>query len=135
MLKKFVDQWKCSPLQAIVDTRILTETDLANGLAKIFQVDRLYSLRSHRIDDQSMKLLSYKEAKENVAVLLVDDSGRYDLVIGDPSDQGYLDSLKKKSGVAFTLAVGERSEIVRAIDEKYSLAAQLPTIVGDKILR
>lgn len=132
MLERFVDQWKCSPLQAIVDTRILTETDLANSLATIFQVDRLYSLKSHRIDEQSIKLMSYHEAKERVAVLLVDESGRYDLVVADPSDQEYLALLKKESPVTFTLAVGERTEIVRAIDEKYPLTAQLPLLVGGK---
>ncbi len=130
MLEIFVDTWHCSPLQAIIDTHLMTEPELANVLATMFQMDRLYSLKNHRIDQKSTELLNFKESKENVAVLLVDESGRYDLVVADPSDQEYITGLRSKATVSFTLAVCERREIVRAIDEKYPLVSQLPTMMG-----
>ncbi len=130
MLEIFVDTWHCSPLQAIIDTHLMTEPELANVLATMFQMDRLYSLKNHRVDQKSIELLSFKESKENVAVLLVDESGRYDLVVADPSDQEYITGLRSKVTVSFTLAVCERREIVRAIDEKYPLVSQLPTMMG-----
>lgn len=130
MLTSFAQTWRCGALQAIIDTHILTESELANALANIFQLDRIIGLRNHRVDDNCLNLLTYKEAKERVIALFCDDSGRYDLVTADPSDQTYIAGLRKKSPVQFTLAVGERSDIVRAIDEKYPLGAQLPTIIG-----
>lgn len=130
VLKAFADKWGCSPLQAIIDTNLMTEGDVANALAAIFQIDRVWGLRNHRIDDKCLNLLGFREAKDRAMVLLTDESGRYDLVTADPSDRTYITGLKKKSPVQFTLAVGERSDIVRAIDEKYPLGAQLPTIIG-----
>jgi hypothetical protein len=130
MLEIFVDTWHCSPLQAIIDTHLMTEPELANVLATMFQMDRLYSLKNHRVDQKSTELLSFKESKEHVAVLLAEESGRYDLVVADPSDQEYIASLRSKATVSFTLAVCERREIIRAIDEKYPLVSQLPTIMG-----
>ena len=130
MLQIFVDTWHCSPLQAIIDTHLMTEPEIANVLATLFQMDRLYSLKNHRVDHKSVELLSYKASKENVSVLLIDDSGRYDLVVADPSDQEYIATIRSRATVEFTLAVCERREIVRAIDEKYPLIAQLPTILG-----
>ena len=130
MLQIFVDTWHCSPLQAIMATHLMTEPEIANVLATLFQMDRLYSLKNHRVDHKSVELLSYKASKENVSVLLIDDSGRYDLVVADPSDQEYIATIRSRATVEFTLAVCERREIVRAIDEKYPLIAQLPTIMG-----
>ena len=108
----------------------MTEPEIANVLATMFQMDRLYSLKNHRVDNKSIELLSYKESKEQVAVLLFDDSGRYDLVVADPSDQEYIAGLRSKATVTFTLAVCERREILKVIDEKYPLLSQLPTIMG-----
>jgi hypothetical protein len=130
MLQGFVDTWHCSPLQSIIDTHLMTEPEIANVLATMFQMDRLYSIKNHRVDQKSIELLSYKESKDHVSVLLIDDSGRYDLVLADPSDQEHIANLRRKATVDFTLAVCERREIMRAIDEKYPIVSQLPTIMG-----
>jgi hypothetical protein len=129
LVEQFAKRWDMSGFHALLATNVMSETDLANGLAQSLRIDRVFHVRNLVDDPNSLKVLDFKMAREWEALAvgeLEEGDGRFEVVLADPTRQDYIEGLRKILGKQLTLAVSERSDIVRAIDLVYPVEEQLP---------
>jgi len=140
LAERFVARWDVSPYHALLMTRLFSEAELAHTLSSLFQLERLYNLSKLTLARQASSVVGFTRARAWECIPLVNAAGRIDLVFADPTRQDRINEIKQGlnheaslSGPGdITLAVAERSDIVRAIDELYPLSAQLPSLFGDR---
>jgi len=137
LAERFVARWDVSPYHALLMTRLFSEAELANTLSSLFQLSRLYNLSTLTLAKPALGVVGFERARAWECIPLVDDAGRIDIVFADPTRKDRIDEIKQllnqeTSLGDITLAVAERSDIVRAIDELYPLSAQLPSLFGDR---
>jgi len=130
MIERFMTRWDVSAYHALLMTELLTESELANALAKSLGLPRLYNLRALSFADEAIAVLPFKRAREWECLPLRSEGAHegLELVCADPTRQDRIDELRQGLKCEITLAVGERSDIVKAIDELYPLSAQLPSL-------
>jgi hypothetical protein len=130
MLKRFMARWQVSAFEALMQTALLPEGELATALASLYHVDRLHHLDGVRLAADAPALVPFPLARQEAALLAAAGEGRLELIVADPSPRDLFDVLKQGLKRELTLAVAERSDILRAIDELYPLPAQLPHLFG-----
>lgn len=124
----FAKRWDISPFHSLLITEVMPEHDLADALATLCSVDRLFHVASLGVDDEALKVIGFKRAREWECIALKTEDGGLDLVFADPTRLDRSRQLKQELKRELTLAVAERSDIVGAIDELFPLAAQLPSL-------
>jgi hypothetical protein len=128
VIEAFSKKWDITPFHAILLTEVMPENDLADALATLCSVDRLFHISSLPIDEEALKVIGFKRAREWECIALQTEDGTLDLVLADPTQYERTSQLKQELKRELTLAVAERSDIVGAIDELFPLAAQLPSL-------
>ena len=58
-LEEYSKKWGCSPYGALIDSHIFTESELANLLANILQIDRVYKLSDMRFSKKIIQSIPY----------------------------------------------------------------------------
>lgn len=130
LVERFMRTWGTSALDALLDTHLIPEAELANVLAQIMQIDRLYHVNTLTLAAEGLAVLPFRRAREWECLIVQGDAGRLELVLADPTRGDRIAEIKQGLKCELTLSVAERSDIVRAIDELYPLAAQLPSLYG-----
>lgn len=128
IIEAFGKKWGVSPFHALLITEVLPENDLADALATLCSVDRLFHVASLGVDEEALKIIGFKRAREWECIALKAEDGKLDLVFADPTRTDRTEQLKQELKRELTLAVAERSDIVGAIDELFPLSAQLPSL-------
>jgi hypothetical protein len=130
MVERYVERWQVSPFHAILQTDVLPEPALADAMAEIYKVDRVFQVATLPVSREALRVVGFKRARTWHCLAVGDfegRTGRFEIVLADPSQRGWIDQLKQELKRELTLAVGELSDIVKAIDELYPLAEQLPS--------
>lgn len=128
VLERFVQTWGVSAPRAITLTNVLSEAELANALAKVLDIDRGYDVAVMQLLEESVDVLPFRRAREWECLVVRGDAGAAHLVMADPTRVDRINEIKQGLARELSLSVGERSDIVRAIDELYPLSAQLPSL-------
>lgn len=131
VVERFVQRWEVSPFHALLMTELMSEAALANALARALKVDRLHHLRTLKLAEDTLQIITFKRAREWECVALVSDKahgGGLEVVFADPTRKDRIDEIKQGLKRDFALSVAERTDIVRAVDELYPLSAQLPSL-------
>ena len=83
-IERFTEKWDASYFQAILETRIVSESRLANCLAEGLKLDRIFSIDGSDFGPQAFGFISYKHAKlyEIIPLGLMED-GEYHIVVAD----------------------------------------------------
>lgn len=129
-IEAFAARWDVSPFTAVLETHLMGEAELADALAAALGLDRLHHLAGMAIASEALSVLTFPRARAEESLVLREDDGRLELVVCDPTRHEALATLRADLGFAVTLAVTERSVLVKAIDEMYPISAQLPTLLG-----
>ncbi len=135
VVERFVERWQVSPFHALLMTELMSEPALANALARSLKIDCLHHLRSLKLAEDTLDIITFKRAREWECVGLVGAGGELDVVFADPTRKDRIDEIKQGLNRGFTLSVAERTDIVRAVDELYPLSAQLPSLYGQSSLK
>lgn len=130
MIERFIKTWSCDVLAALTETHLLTEVILTQKLAHAFQLPIVKGLLSYTVVPESLTSLPFVRARTWEMILLAQGDDQKVLVVANPACTQRLAQVRQEFKLGFTLSVGERSDIVRAIDELYPLAAQLPNLHG-----
>lgn len=139
LVESYMNTWEVSALDALLSTHMMAEADLANALAKILKIDRLYHVHTMSIAEEALAVLPFKRARAWQCLVIRGSEradggtltqGRLELVLADPTRSDRIIEIKQGLKQELTLSVAERSDIVRAIDELYPLSAQLPSLYG-----
>lgn len=133
MIERFMQKWQVSAFHALLMTELLTEAELANALANAHGLPRIYHVRGSTIAEGAAVALPFRRAREWECLLVQvggDGSVKPELVLADPTRTDRINEVRQKYPGELTLAVAERSDILKAIDELYPLSEQLPSLYG-----
>ena len=131
VITRYMSTWSCDALKALTETHFLTEEALAQRLAEAFQLPLIRGLSKLSIILESLPVIPFQQARDWEMIFVADEEGTKRLVVSSPACLDRIEKIREALPFGFTLSVGERSDIVRAIDELYPLAAQLPSLHGE----
>jgi hypothetical protein len=131
VIKRYMTTWSCDALRALTETHILTEGALAERLAEAFQVPLVRGVNRLAIIKESFQILPFQRARDWEMIMVRGEDHARRLVVSCPASLDRIETVRKSLPFGITLSVGERSDIVRAIDELYPLAAQLSSLHGE----
>ncbi len=129
-VQRYAERWSCSYYLALLETGVVSESKLADTLSLIARVPRLHGIASQHIAPAVLETLPYECAKEiqAIPVAVIDGSGKIEVAVANPADSADLARLRKAAKAEIVLAVGERSDIVSAIDGSYPLKDRWPSV-------
>lgn len=131
--RRFSQKWEVTAYEALLETGVFSEPNLADILAEALGLDRIHRVQDLEFSPQALDALSYDEAKKRVWLPAGEPEGAektLELVVADPTETHEIRSFEQGLGWELRLAVGQRSDIVGYIDEVYPLKEQLPDTVG-----
>ena len=129
-LEKYMSKWKVSSYQSILMTNLLSEHRLADRLAGILKVQRIYNVESQDFGAQAFGYLSYREAKdlEVLPLGLSESKDFFTVVLVDPTDLEKLNLIRDRVPYEINLAVGERRLVHRSLDDYFPAELQIPSL-------
>ncbi len=122
LIDRYTTKWQVSAYDAVLDTSLLTESELAHAMASTCHIPRIYSLKDAVLAREAVKVIPFERARAKVVLPIKLPDGRIELVLTDPTRVEIIEELEEGLGVTVKLAVAERSEITRAIDLLYPIA-------------
>jgi hypothetical protein len=130
VIQKFALRWSVSHYTAILETNVLSEGTLAEAIADCWAMPRLHQLRLLHIAHSTLERIPYQHAREIICLPIGPHAatGRFAVVMADPTRADLIQRVKHLVGEELTLAVAERTDIVGTVDEFYPLSSRLPTI-------
>ena len=132
LLENYCEKWNVSGFDAALQTHVLTESEIADALAKAMRVDRVYNLAGVAITKDCLSKVPFALARQHTCVPLMFLEGgpnRLEVVFANPLDTHAVSQIQTECGIDIVLAVGERSDILRTIIKKYDIAAQVPSLI------
>ena len=82
MLAIFAEKWEVSSYDALLQTHIMAEQSLADAIAEVFKLDRLYSFDPSDVDFEALAMISWSEALEyGCFVPYRDDDGTFQVCV------------------------------------------------------
>jgi hypothetical protein len=133
MIERYMKTWDVSAFHALLESALMSEAELANALARTLAIPRLYHLPSLKLAEEATAAVTFRRAREWECLPLRGEGGGVELVLADPTRDDRIGEIKRGLTVEITLAVAERSDILKAVDELYPLALQLPSLYSRKM--
>ncbi len=130
VVEKYCSRWNVSAYHALLQTHILTEHDLADAVAEIYGLDRVYSFDKNDIDLAVLKKIPYADAvRYQCCVPHSDEKGTYLAYIIDPTNTELFAYLNQHFAGCRTVVV-DYTLMARSIEEAYPLEFQLPSLLS-----
>jgi hypothetical protein len=128
VIKRYVERWESSVFDAILETHMVGEDRLADRLALLFGVQRLYHIDETDFHEDSFEQISYQLARQLRCLILCGDSEEKRLlVVADPT-RSEIQKMLDDDQDQFRLAIVEKSTIEDAIDRFYPIEQQIPSL-------
>lgn len=132
-LKKFMKTWNLSPIDAIFETHLISEEGVADAMAQYMKLERIQSVRARKVPVNVLHSVPFSAARALCCLPLewIVPGRHLKVAVADPTCNVLRSSLAShltgSHGLALeiTLAVGERRDILSAIDLLYPLSLQL----------
>ena len=115
----------------LIETHVFDEAQLADTLAAAMKIDRIYNVAALPIRLEDLSRIPWKLALKYQCLPLdvqVEGGKPFEIVVADPTDYAAQASLRALLACDLSLAVGERSDIVNAINGLYPVEMQLPSL-------
>ena len=129
ILTQFAEKWKISTYQALLQTHIMADHSLADAIAEVFKLDRLYSFDVSDVDSDALATINFKEAQRyGCFVPYRDEDGTFQACLLDPQDQEVQQFLGQRLPRYHPLILDHKL-LYRSIEEAYPLERQLPSML------
>jgi hypothetical protein len=128
LVADFSRQWSISEFDALLETSVVSERDLARNLARILTIPLYEELPSIAIDPEAMSMLPFAHARTLRAMplsFLDPERSALLVVFADPTCRDTIESVAEFTGCHIQLAVAESSVVRDAIDAHYPASQQL----------
>lgn len=125
LLQSYCSKWQVSAYQALLETHVMTEAELADRLSQAFKMDRIYEIESHDSFLQAKSTFDYAKAIRFEAYPRKLSDGVLELVICDPTTTEAQNRFADLTSSKVRLVVAERSEILAAIERDFPMQEQL----------
>jgi hypothetical protein len=127
----FMEQWGVDAFKAVIETHLVEESKIAEILSEEFKLPRLMRVRILNVESEVFDFIPYELALEHLAFPFeLKSDGTLLVVFADPSNPDRIKSLEVVSGKKIAAYVGERSEIISAIQRHYPISKQLPGLLS-----
>jgi hypothetical protein len=126
MLSQFMERWNVSAFEAILLTRILSESQLRNSLAHAHKLPVIDQIPTDSTLISGGARLTYQESKREMILGLKSDrlaEGRAVHIVANPNTA--LEYLKHKDHNSYDIFVATRSIVFSAIDNLFPINEQL----------
>jgi hypothetical protein len=126
-----MEQWGVDAFKAVIETHLVDESKIAEILAEEFKLPRLMRVRILNVESEVFDFVPYEFALEHLAFPFeLKSDGTLRVVFADPSNPDRIKSLEVVAGKKIAAYVGERSEIISAIQRHYPISKQLPSLLS-----
>jgi len=127
----FMERWGVDAFRALTETHLVEENKMADILAQELNLPRLPRVRIREVDKEVFDFLPYDLALELVVFPFeLRSDGVLMVAFADPSNPDRVSQVREVTGRSIEVFVGERSEIISAIQRHYPLSKQLPSLVS-----
>ncbi len=128
VLEHFSQKWKVNSYLAILETHIMSDQALADAIADIFKLDRIYSFDISDFDSSCLGLVSFSDSQRfQFLIPSQDEDGTLQVYILSPLDID-IDAYLRAKFSKFRFVVLDRRLMARALDEFYPLLLQVPSL-------
>lgn len=126
-IRAFMQRWSVSAFDALLECNVFSETQLAEMIAACMGVRVVTQIQPEQVSVDVLASIGYRDARNYGCLPLVSTKPNKKLVaIADPT-RPLLDSMLNKAlGKDFECVMVPLHEVIRAVDEYYPLAMQLP---------
>jgi hypothetical protein len=129
MLSIYAEKWSVTTYNALLQTHIMAEHSLADAIAEVFKLDRLYSFDASDVDAESLAMIGWSEAQEYQCFIPYrDDDGTFQVCLLDPLNEKVLQFLGHRLP-RFRPVILDQRMMYRSIEEAYPLERQIPTLL------
>jgi hypothetical protein len=135
MLDGFCRRWNCSGFEALLETNIVQESQFADHASEILGLPRIRNLRGRSFNLSPAQHLPLPFARRNIAIVFESDvvghgvSSQhkvFKVAVANPWD-GFLENgLRDLLHGEVQLFIGDRSDILDAIDRNYPFSDFVP---------
>ena len=133
-LNRYMDKWKVSPYTAVIDTRMVDEDTLADCLAELLKIERIYSLDEADVTPDALTKITYRQAHSWLVLPLGStDSEYFKVLVVDPTNSDIINSVKKIMELPLKLAITEKKSIKKMIDHFYPVELQIPHLLNQPL--
>ncbi|MCB9229031.1 MAG: hypothetical protein H6618_05410 [Deltaproteobacteria bacterium] len=128
LVRRYCERWNLSGFHGLLRTHIFTEEALADLLAHLLKMDRVYNIVADDSGRDGRKQLSWQRclAWECFPSHRVDDGTYLEIVMVDPTQRERVAYFRECFHHQFSLVVASRNDVISAIHEYFDLADQLP---------
>ncbi len=119
-LTQFIEKWEVRAFEAVLETRIIDQKKLADLISESFGIERFEHLSDYSPQNKRLNL-PLPFLKEWNCYCLEKDEELY-LVVANPTDESFLEALKKFDLKKMKIGVAEKSVVKRALHENYLLS-------------
>lgn len=126
----FMERWGVDLFRAVVEIHLVDESQMADIIAADLKIPRLSRIRLMKVAHDVLHKIPYEAALELCAFPFeMSSSDRLHVVIADPTEEGRCRRIEALTGLPVEPFVGERSEIIGAIQRQYPMSMQLPHLL------
>ena len=129
----YMDRWKVSSYVALLETKMISESQLADCLAELLKIERVFSIDLDDIGEDSFKYISFRQAHTWAAfpIGLSPGGGSYTVILADPTNLGIIEGVNKVIPQPVTYLVGESKLVKEAINKYFPIELQIPNILKE----
>ncbi len=124
---EYIGQWKCSSYDALLDTNLFTQSDIADYLAAGLKITRIEKLSTMEISQSALAQLPYSIAYELTCVPIKTsaDKSSMEVVFLNPLNSDDINKVSRFTKLKIEPLVAERYEILKTMRRHYPTTDQL----------
>lgn len=130
MLAGFCKRWNCSGFEALIETNMISESAFADLASDILRMPRVSEIRNLVFNAESLGLLPFPFARSRAAIIMgatgPAGSQTFRVAIANPWDNQSRLMIEDMLHGEVEWFVGERSDIIEAIDRNFPLGSIVP---------
>ncbi|MCX6127984.1 MAG: hypothetical protein NTX25_02835 [Proteobacteria bacterium] len=129
MFNHYAEKWGIGTYLTLLQTHVLADHSLADAIAEVFKLDRLYSFDVSDVEEDALSMISFYEAWEYACfVPYRDEDGTFQACLLDPQDERVIQFLSQRLP-RFQPLILDRRLLYRSIEDAYPLERQIPSIL------
>ena len=131
VLSGFMAKWDVDIFRAVIETHLVDENQMADLLATELKLPRLSRVRLLTVPENVLMTIPFDLALDlAVFPFEISENGRLHVAVADPSDSATISKIEAVTNRSLEIFVGERSEIIAAVQRQYPLSLQVPSLLN-----
>lgn len=131
LLSNFANKWKCSVFEALLETKLLSETIMAEKLSAAYGLPQFKIEMLGIVPLEVYQCVGFDFSQANLILpIAITDQGRLRILVANPADRETLTLAVQKISLAPDFVVGEAREILALVNERFPVELQVSFIIS-----